>query len=251
MVQNFDGTLKAFQNVCSHRFSRIQCDRKGHRSLTCPYHGWTYDAEGVPVGIPGNREAFGFDDADRRALALEAYALEVCSHFVFVRMSREGPGLRAFLGSIFGILEHLAETCPDRFDSQQIEWDFNWKIGMDNAAEGYHVPLIHPESFALMLKPGLRLTTDGEHGYYIGDLKDRSNAWWGGVARAIGLRPSPIYTQYASFLIFPNIVINFSYGAFLAFQIFDPLDVERLSINAGAGWRTTRAGRRATWWWRS
>ncbi len=234
VVQNFAGTLRAFRNVCSHRFSRIQCDRKGNRSLTCPYHGWTYDAEGVPAGIPANREAFGFDEADRRSLALESYALEVCGRFVFVRMSRDGPDLRTFLCDVYGVLEHLTETCPDRFDSQQIEWDFNWKIGMDNAAEGYHVPLVHPESFALMLKPGLRLSTSGEHGWYIGDLKDRSNAWWAGVAKAIGLKPSPVYTQYASFLIFPNIVINFSYGGFLAFQTFDPLGVEKLAINAGA-----------------
>ena len=33
VVQNFHGELKAFKNVCSHRFSRIQCEQRGNRPL--------------------------------------------------------------------------------------------------------------------------------------------------------------------------------------------------------------------------
>jgi phenylpropionate dioxygenase-like ring-hydroxylating dioxygenase large terminal subunit len=29
-VQNFKGKIKAFQNVCAHRFNRIQPDQRGN-----------------------------------------------------------------------------------------------------------------------------------------------------------------------------------------------------------------------------
>ena len=39
VVQNFKGELRAFQNVCSHRFNKIQTEERGNRPLTCRYHG--------------------------------------------------------------------------------------------------------------------------------------------------------------------------------------------------------------------
>jgi phenylpropionate dioxygenase-like ring-hydroxylating dioxygenase large terminal subunit len=52
VIQNFNGNIKAFMNVCSHRFSTIQNEEKGNRALFCPYHGWSFDKEGMPNGIP-------------------------------------------------------------------------------------------------------------------------------------------------------------------------------------------------------
>ena len=48
VVQNFRGELRAFRNVCSHRFSRLQWEERGNRPLACRYHGWAYDAQGCP-----------------------------------------------------------------------------------------------------------------------------------------------------------------------------------------------------------
>ncbi|MDC7676961.1 aromatic ring-hydroxylating oxygenase subunit alpha [Asticcacaulis machinosus] len=233
VVQNVKGTLRAFRNVCTHRFSRIQCEAKGNRSLTCPYHGWSFDGEGVPVGVPHNAKSFDLNDADRQNLRLEAFQLETCGRFVFVRMAAGGPDLRGFLGNFYEILEHLSETCPERFDSHQASWDFNWKLGMDNAAEGYHVPLVHPESFAAMLKPDLRLTPEGEHGYFVGDFREQSVKWWTGVSKAIGLQTTLRFPEYACFLVFPNIVINMSWGGFYSALMFDPIGPETTAVNAG------------------
>jgi phenylpropionate dioxygenase-like ring-hydroxylating dioxygenase large terminal subunit len=244
VVQNFNGELKAFRNVCSHRFSRIQCDKSGNRPLTCPYHGWTYDAQGVPAGIPHNRQSFGFNETDKQALALESYALETLGHFVFVRMSRTGPSLRDFLGSFYDDLLHVSEVCPDRFVMTSHDWEANWKLGMDNAGEGYHVPLVHAESFSAIPSIDLEISTEAAHSRYVGKLKERSLKWWGNVARSIKLEPGVKYPQYASFLIFPNIVVTFSYGAFLTFQTFAPTGTDSLRINTAA-WLANNNGRAA------
>ncbi|MDV6331661.1 aromatic ring-hydroxylating dioxygenase subunit alpha [Asticcacaulis sp. 201] len=243
VVQNFNGELKAFRNVCSHRFSRIQCG-KGNRVLQCPYHGWTYDAAGKPIGIPLNAQSFGLDAADKDALALHSYALETVGHFVFVRMSSDGPDLATFLGSFYDDLKHVSEVCPDRFEQASYDWAANWKLGMDNAAEGYHVPLVHADSFGLILSIDLKISTDAEHSRYVGNLKERSLKWWGNVAKSIKLEPSDRYPQYGNFLIFPNIVVTFSYGAFLTFQTFDPTGPQTLRINS-TSWLAKNNGRAA------
>ena len=244
VVQNFDGNLKAFRNVCSHRFARIQCERAGNRALQCPYHGWTYDAAGRPVGIPLNKQSFGLGEDDRTALALGAYEVETVGHFVFVRMVPGGPGLADFLGGFHDDLKHVSEICPDRFEQAHYDWAANWKLGMDNAAEGYHVPLVHSESFGLILSIDLEISTDGDHSRYTGNLKERSLKWWGNVGKSIRLEPSQRYPQYGNFLIFPNIVVTFSYGAFLTFQTFEPVGPQALRIHS-TSWLAKNNGRAA------
>lgn len=242
MVQNFHGELKAFRNVCSHRFSRIQCAEKGNRPLTCPYHGWTYDKAGVPVGIPLNRQGFGFSDEDRKALALSAYALETVGHFIFVRMMPQGPDLRAFLGVIYEALAHLCETCPDPIDRLDATWAFNWKIGIDNAAEGYHVPLVHPGSYGTVLEPHFDMKPAGAHIYYTGRFKAASQAWWHSIGKALKLTPSPIYPQYSCFMIFPNMVVNVNCGTCLSALILDPLEPAKVAANSGLWLASGRKG---------
>ena len=244
VVQNFDGVLRAFRNVCSHRFSRIQTERCGNRMLQCPYHGWTYDVAGRPVGVPLNKQSFGLNNADKDALALTGYACETIGHFVFVRMSADGPDLRTFLGTFYDDLEHVSEVCPDRFEHESYDWAANWKLGMDNAAEGYHVPLVHADSFGLILSIDLDISTDADHSRYVGNLKERSLKWWSNVGKSIKLEPSTRYPQYGNFLIFPNIVVTFSYGAFLTFQTFDPTGPETLRINS-TSWLAKNNGRAA------
>lgn len=244
VVQNFDGELRAFRNVCSHRFSRIQNAACGNRALQCPYHGWTYGADGRLIGAPLNKQSFDLNDDDKRRLGLQAYAVETVGHFVFVRMSADGPSLRGFLGGLYDDLAHVSEVCPDRFERAAYDWDANWKLGMDNAAEGYHVPLVHADSFGLILSIDLKISHDQEHTRYTGNLKERSLTWWRQVGKAIDLRPSEIYPQYGNFLIFPNIVVTFSYGAFLTFQWFEPTGPESLRIHT-TSWLAKNNGRAA------
>lgn len=231
VVQNFDGVLRAFRNVCSHRFARIQCTRSGNRPLTCPYHGWTYDAAGRPKGIPLNNPQFGFADADKAALALDTYAIEVVGHFVFVRMNPEGGDLRDFLGSFYDDLKHVSDICTDRIEADSYEWEANWKLGVDNAAEAYHVPMVHADSFGVILSMDLALSIEGDHSRYTGRLRDRSLKWWNTVGKAVGLCRSEVYPEYGNFLIFPNIIATFSYGAFLTFQTIEPIGPQTLRLN--------------------
>src|ERR1700722_12272314 len=70
IVRNMKDKLVAFRNICSHRHSIIHPVGCGQAAFRCPYHGWTYDVDGVPIGIPNNEASFGFDKEAKQELAL-------------------------------------------------------------------------------------------------------------------------------------------------------------------------------------
>ena len=46
-----DGTLRALENRCAHRQLKLSLGVVGDCTLTCAYHGWTYDGTGQCVGM--------------------------------------------------------------------------------------------------------------------------------------------------------------------------------------------------------
>ena len=59
ITRGADGIVRSFINSCRHRGSRLVDDGHGTKKrFTCPYHAWTYSAEGKLVGIT-DRSLFG------------------------------------------------------------------------------------------------------------------------------------------------------------------------------------------------
>src|SRR4051812_12297034 len=46
-----DGVVRAIENRCAHRQLKLSHGVVGDCTLTCVYHGWTYDGAGQCVGI--------------------------------------------------------------------------------------------------------------------------------------------------------------------------------------------------------
>lgn len=155
VVQNFRGTIKAFQNVCSHRFNKLQTEDKGNRPLTCSYHGWTYDKTGFPVGLP-KRDQFltGDVERDREMLCLTEYAVEMCGKFVFFRKGDGSVSLREYLGEYYGTLEELSRHYGKQVYFGTTPHKCNWKLLVENVVECYHCALVHKDTFLARLGIG-------------------------------------------------------------------------------------------------
>jgi 4beta-methylsterol monooxygenase len=52
-----DGTLRALENRCAHRHVKLSLGQVTGCTLTCAYHGWSYDSNGRLVDVP--HELFG------------------------------------------------------------------------------------------------------------------------------------------------------------------------------------------------
>ncbi len=50
-IQNYKSELKAFRNICLHRFNEIHNVEFGNRVSSCLYHCWTYNKEGKVAGM--------------------------------------------------------------------------------------------------------------------------------------------------------------------------------------------------------
>ncbi|OOG64080.1 hypothetical protein B0E46_09185 [Rhodanobacter sp. B04] len=148
VVQNFAGELRAFSNVCSHRFSAIRSKPCGHGPLQCPYHHWTYNKEGVPRGIPlRNQFSELADPGAIEKLALERWAVDRCGGLVFVRLAREGQSLREFLGATYPAMQAASESLIKVVREFEYTIEANWKVVIQNTLELYHIVAVHPRSF--------------------------------------------------------------------------------------------------------
>ncbi len=94
-IRGADGAVRAFRNLCRHRGSRLLDGEAGcARRITCPYHAWTYAADGRLLGVPNRADYGDLRLEDWGLLSVEA---EVWNGFVFVRLGSGGPSVAAML----------------------------------------------------------------------------------------------------------------------------------------------------------
>ena len=205
VMRGADDRIRAFANVCRHRGSRLVDGSAGcARRLTCPYHGWTYAADGRLIGVPHKEDYPGLDLADWGLLPVE---LEQWHGFLFVRLEGGGPSVAEMMAP------SEAEIAPYRLEELQAigritlrPRDVNWKNVADNYSDGLHIPIAHP---------GLTRLFGGGYGIEAGAQVDRM---WGDLVE----RPSTnlserAYQQYLPaeagkrwlyFKLWPNVAFD-------------------------------------------
>jgi len=153
VAQNFKGVIKVFLNICSHRFNKIQTEQRGNRPLSCSYHGWTFDVNGFPVGLPQKHKFESLGDK-REQLCLKEFHVEICGKFVFFRKEVAGIGLREYLGEFYDTLYDLSKWMGDQVYFGSTPHKTNWKLLVENVTECYHCALVHKDSFLARLGIG-------------------------------------------------------------------------------------------------
>jgi choline monooxygenase len=156
LIQNLDGTLRAFENQCLHRRMALQWDPVGQRPLICKYHGWAYDCDGRVRGVP-NGPYYELADETRRHLRLREFALREVGNLLFVNLSPDPMPIEDQFSA--ELLASLAESSL-HFDGEVahacFDENYNWKLNFENVLDYNHVQFIHPKSFF----PILRRRTD-------------------------------------------------------------------------------------------
>lgn len=166
VVQNFDGRLRAFRNVCTHRFNKIQIEDRGNRHLTCRYHNWTYDETGAPRGA-SERLGFGITPEERQKLCLRRYSVQTAGRFVFVSLEESPQPLSDYLGGFDAMLRDLSNHIGKEIYFGTVPIPANWKLHVENVVECYHCWAVHPETFVAGLgvgrKPIEKVEVAGPH----------------------------------------------------------------------------------------
>ena len=142
-LRDRDLVIRAFHNVCRHRGARL-LDGAGTcpGTITCPYHGWTYRADGTLIGVPSKESFPGLDRADH---GLREVRVEIALGFVFVALAGNPPSIVEAWAPFREELEpyRIGQMMPLGPITTEF-WDVDWKLAMDNYLESYHVPIGHP-----------------------------------------------------------------------------------------------------------
>ncbi|MFD1841211.1 aromatic ring-hydroxylating oxygenase subunit alpha [Paracidovorax cattleyae] len=230
------GRPRAFLNVCSHRHAQL-CGSGAHRGpARCPYHGWVYDREGVPVGIPA-KQCFPEVVAEPSRFRLQEFGCEAVGQFVFVRIAETGPSLREYLGGQYGFLERASQGMQGVLDEFREPVEANWKIVIENALEGYHVPAVHSRTF--MQIDGMD-RAEAAPRFFLEDrlhshLEHAADAEWvarfARMERKIGQWPWR-FEHYTHHHIFPNLTVTSFMGYSFHVQSFEPTEARRTTVHS-------------------
>lgn len=130
LARGDDGWI-ALEDRCPHRHAPLSagCVTGGH--LTCPYHGWSFSADGQLRHVPG------LPDTDATP-TVRVRSFPVCEHdgLLWLRPGEEGEQAPSRL---------LRETDPR---SRRFQWQTRWQAhvldAMENFLDPMHTHFIHP-----------------------------------------------------------------------------------------------------------
>ncbi|MEM1299565.1 MAG: aromatic ring-hydroxylating dioxygenase subunit alpha [Pseudomonadota bacterium] len=232
MIRDRDGVLRVFQNICRHRgMVLVQKEGKIARAVRCPYHSWCYELNGnlrtTPhVGGPGTNR---HDDINREELGLFEVRSHIWMGVVFINLDGKAPPFEEYAADAIARYKDFDKPlykCGDE-GTFTMEVKGNWKLAIENGAESYHLPWVHPglNSYS-RLEDHYHIDTDAP---YCGqgttvynpslDESGRSFPVFEGLADKWGMS-----AEYPMF--FPNIMLGFQRDHFWGF-IVEPMSNDR------------------------
>lgn len=165
LVRQANGVVQAFLNVCRHRGVRVVAEGAGHeaRAFTCPYHGWTYQADGALRGVP---QAEGFAGLDKTTSGLRALAVAEKAGLIWVIPNPDlaAQDAAASLAQLVPLIDDLAALAgiqqPVAFAPRSYDVAANWKLLVDGAFEAYHFKVAHRQTIAAMFAGNVQLVDE-------------------------------------------------------------------------------------------
>lgn len=141
IVRGKSGAVHAHFNVCRHRGSRVCLESSGHaKAFVCPYHAWTYAADGTLLAAKSMGEDF---DPSRHGL--KRCAVRVWEGMIHICLTEPAPGVEQ------DWRDALPFFAPHAMARAKIAANFswtvaaNWKLVVENFGECYHCSHTHPE----------------------------------------------------------------------------------------------------------
>lgn len=151
LVQRMDGEIHAYHNACIHRGMPLQVQESGNRKMICPYHGWSYHADGRLRGVP-NEAIFNLCGNFRNEAKLKKYKLELIGSFIFINLDVNPiPISDQFSSDLLELLRGVSLHFDRVFSYTKFDGDFNWKLNFENVLDWNHAQFVHQKTLAPLL----------------------------------------------------------------------------------------------------
>jgi nitrite reductase/ring-hydroxylating ferredoxin subunit len=136
------GQVAALWDVCPHRGGSLthgDCHYKG--TVSCPYHGWTFDGRGECVAVLSEGPQSGIPGKVRA----KVYPTRELKGMVFVWMGEGAPPA-------------IDEDVPAEFFEKEslilyrvTTWPVNWRVALENSMDS-HVYYVHRDSINMLMR---------------------------------------------------------------------------------------------------
>ena len=210
------GDLRAFLNACRHRGAQL-LDGKGtcDKQIKCPYHAWSYGTDGKLLGVPFPDEF----NCDTSQMGLVPVRVGTVGPLVFACLDPNAPPLEDWVGAL------PAALAAANMESWQLGFELtyelpaNWKLFVENANDGYHIPFVHDVLTDLLV---------ADSGVTV--LEPHSAYSYASVDPKYVLPDAPIADPKIRFgCVFPNLIPVLS-PADLTYIRIDPIAHDRLAL---------------------
>jgi carnitine monooxygenase subunit len=205
VIRGKDGVLRGFYNVCQHRAHELVKGSGKAKFLTCPYHAWTYHADGRLRTARGSEALPAFD---RDEFCLKPVRVETLAGFVFVNLDPAAAPLEAQSGALDSEIRGYCPEIDNLVLARRLTYDVagNWKNSVDNFLECYHCHVAHSDFCDLVDMDSYRSICHAIYSSHCGRAaRLESKAYhYSGDARA---------RKFGSWLLWPNLSIEVFPGA--------------------------------------
>lgn len=158
ILRGQNGKLQALSNNCRHRGTPLLNEGFGNteNNIVCPYHGWTYNDDGVLKAVP----LPGAIEVEKKEHCLPKFRLESWHGLLFIHLGDNPVSLAQRFQGIDDYLGYFDLPSFQYNHQGSVEhWDANWKLIMENGIESYHLFKVH--------KNTLETVTPTRQAYYV------------------------------------------------------------------------------------
>ncbi|WP_158999386.1 aromatic ring-hydroxylating oxygenase subunit alpha [Pigmentibacter ruber] len=147
IVKKSETDYFAFHNFCLHRAAPLLSEKKGNiknSSLTCRYHGWTYNLSGELIATP----MFDINTVKQNCSEkLHEVTIGKLKKLIFVNLNAENSiSFENFIAPVKNEFEtaNYDMSQYNLFGQMEKIANCNWKTWLDGYQECYHCTTIHP-----------------------------------------------------------------------------------------------------------
>lgn len=210
------GELRGFLNACRHRGAQLlegkgTCDKQ----IKCPYHAWSYGLDGALLGVPYREQI----DCDAPSLGLISIRIGVVGPLIFGCLDPAAPALEAWLGDLPAAIASRGAGEWELAFELEYEVAANWKLFVENANDGYHIPFVHDVLTDALVPDSGVTTLEPYSAYTIAKINP-------GLVPP-GFDPAEAKIRFGS--VFPNLIPVMS-PSDLTYLRIDPISHDRLKL---------------------
>lgn len=150
LSRDSQGEVRVFLNACGHKGSKLVERPDAHKGgrVSCPYHAWTYSADGKLVGVP-RQEVFPSLRKDERGLM--QLPTREAGGFIWALLDPQAEADFSMVNDeVVADLDALKVGTQHLYGHKTFHLDANWKLVIEPFLEPYHIQRLHATTVARM-----------------------------------------------------------------------------------------------------